>query len=293
LLAQDERSESWETGRAQRVPAGTGVLRITAPLFACQSYRSSWAKNEWPLPGLRDRLEEEHTVMRWSAKKPKLQSELQREQEVLTELGDRCLQDDNQLLARNCYEAARSLCPHSPLPYLRLGTLAARDGDHVEAQQCFEKVQNLDPNCAEAYCGLGMIHQQRREYSAAFEMYLKCLDRDLDNLVALLGLFQTSCQMGTFGKIIHFLEIYLAKHPDDVSVIFCLASLYVKEGDLSRAQAFLRRVLAMEPDKVEARELLERVESDLALARPHYADRRQELTCCQQEVIPLTIKANF
>jgi len=134
-----------------------------------------------------------------------------------------------------------------------------RKGISEKPNSVSRRSQRLDPDCAEAYGGLAMIHQQRHEYSAAFEMYLKCLERDLDNLVALLGLFQTSCQMGTFGKIIHFLEIYLAKHPDDVSVIFCLASLYVKERDLCRAQAFLRRVVTLEPDKAEARELLEKV----------------------------------
>ncbi len=229
----------------------------------------------------------------WAVKTNKLESELEQQHAALEELGDRCLQDDKHALARNCFEAARKLSPQRPIPYLRLGTLAARDGDLAEAQHCFETARRLDADCAEAYGGLAMIHQQRREYSAAFEMYLKCLERDVDNLVALLGLFQTSCQMGTFGKIIHFLEIYLAKHADDVSVIFCLASLYVKEGDLPRAQAFLRRVVAREPDKIEARELLDEVESELALARPAYAPRNQELATCRQEVIPLTIRASF
>jgi hypothetical protein len=71
--------------------------------------------------------------------------------------------------------------------------------------------------------------------------------------------------MGTFGKIIHFLEVYLDRHPGDTSVLFCLASLYVKEDDLRRARELLLDVLALEPGKPEAAELLHDVEARLAL----------------------------
>jgi hypothetical protein len=67
----------------------------------------------------------------------------------------------------------------------------------------------------------------------------------------------------------------------------------VKEGDLSRAQEYLRRVVAREPDKLEAQELLAEVEAELALGRPGYAQRNQELTTCRQETIPLRISPSF
>ncbi|MCK4625641.1 MAG: hypothetical protein KAV00_10050, partial [Phycisphaerae bacterium] len=104
------------------------------------------------------------------------------------------------------------------------------------------------------------IHQQRAEYAKAFDMYLKCLELDTDNLVALLGLFQTSCKMENFSQIIHYLEIYLAGHHDDTSVLFCLASLYAKEGRLSDARQAVMEVLALEPNKPEAVELLGELE---------------------------------
>jgi tetratricopeptide (TPR) repeat protein len=109
-----------------------------------------------------------------------------------------------------------------------------------------------------------MIHQHRGEYDAALEAYLKCLRLDADNLIALLGLFQTSCQMGTFSQIIHYLQVYLDKHPGDASVLFCLASLHAREGRLVRARELLRDVLALEPGKAEAGELLAEVERRLA-----------------------------
>ena len=95
-------------------------------------------------------------------------------------------------------------------------------------------------------------------------MHLKCLELDADNLVALLGLFQASVRMGTFAKVIRYLEIYLDRHPGDVAVLFCLATLYARDGRLEEAREALLSVLALEPDKKEAVELLRQVRAGLA-----------------------------
>ena len=121
----------------------------------------------------------------------------------------------------------------------------------------------LEPDCAKAYAGLGLVAQQKGDYQQAFEMYLKCLKRDTDNLTALLGLFQTSCQMGSFEKIIHYLEVYLDMHPADGSVMFSLAALYMKDGRLEEARKVLLGVLVLEPANKEAANLLEEVEHSL------------------------------
>jgi cytochrome c-type biogenesis protein CcmH/NrfG len=133
-----------------------------------------------------------------------------------------------------------------------------------QARQAFDIARKLDPACAEAYGGLAMTLQQTEDYAGAFEMYLKCLELDTDNLVALLGLFQTSCQMGTFGKIIHYLEIYLDRHPGDTSVLFCLATLYAREQRLADAQQALTTVLVLDPGKPQAVNLLAEVRQKLA-----------------------------
>jgi tetratricopeptide (TPR) repeat protein len=225
--------------------------------------------------------------MRWSSGEPTLEFELERQHDVLGELGERCILAEKYHWAKQFYEAACALVPGNATPHVKLGTLAAREGKLDRAQACFETARRMDPQCADAYGGLAMVCQQRGEYAPAFDLYLQCLEKDVDNLIALLGLFQTSCQMGTFGKIIHFLEIYLAKHPADVSVEFCLASLYVKEGKLAQARDALGHLLSLEPGKEEARELLEDVQRDLR-ARGQQPTKRipPEAVCCQTMVRP-------
>jgi tetratricopeptide (TPR) repeat protein len=109
-----------------------------------------------------------------------------------------------------------------------------------------------------------MIQQQKGDTKQAFDLYLRCLDIDSDNLTALLGLFQVSCQMGSFSRVIEYLKIYLDMHPADVSVMFCLATLYVKDQQLIQAQQLLERILELDPDNTDARNLQEEVEHIMA-----------------------------
>jgi tetratricopeptide (TPR) repeat protein len=109
-----------------------------------------------------------------------------------------------------------------------------------------------------------MVAQKRADYEKAFEMYLKSLELDTDNLTALLGLFQTSCQMGSFVKVIHYLKVYLSMHPDDSSVMFSLAALYVKEGSFEQSREILLDILTLDPENEDAANLLEEVNRNLA-----------------------------
>jgi hypothetical protein len=69
--------------------------------------------------------------------------------------------------------------------------------------------------------------------------------------------------MGSFEKIIHYLQTYLDMHPGDTSVMFALAALYMKDSRLAESQTILRDVLALQPGHKEAENLLEEVERGL------------------------------
>lgn len=147
---------------------------------------------------------------------------------------------------------------------VRLAAIASEAGRTDEAIDALRAAIAMDPRCRPAYGALAMIHQKRQDYPLAVEMYLKCLELDSDDLLALLGLFQTCCKMGTFAIIIRYLEIYLGGHPRDVAVLFCLATLYARDGRLEKARKALGVILSLEPGKSEASHLLAQVEAALA-----------------------------
>ncbi len=179
---------------------------------------------------------------------------------VLKELGDCHAGMGRTAEALDCYAQAIDVRPDAPEPWLGIGTASVQIGDLPRARTAFARALELSPRSAEALSGLAMVHQQMEDYPNALDYYLRCMERDPENLVALLGLFQTSVQMGTFAKVIHYLELYLDKHPGDTSVLFCLATLYARDGRLGDAREALRSVLALEPEKTEAAELLERID---------------------------------
>ena len=184
--------------------------------------------------------------------------------EVLQELGDCYTSVGKYEEAQRCYEKAASLEPDESGPYVGLGVIALQRNLLDDAEIAFRVASRLEVNCAKAYAGLGMVAQENDDLKRAFDMYLKCLELDRDNLTALLGLFQTSCQMGSFAKVIGYLELYLEMHPGDVSVMFSLAALYMKEGRLARSREVLMDVLTLDPRNEDAAALLEEVEHGLA-----------------------------
>jgi Flp pilus assembly protein TadD len=184
--------------------------------------------------------------------------------EVLQEFGDCHTSLGNYIEAQRCYEKAAELGPDEPRPYVGLGVIALEKNQLEDAEIAFRVACRLDPECAKAYAGLAMVSQQRKDYQQAFELYLQCLELDCDNATALLGLFQTSCQMGTFAKVIHYLQVYLNMHPGDTSVMFSLAALYLKDGHLEQSRQMLLDILALDAANQEAANLLEEVEHSFA-----------------------------
>jgi len=150
---------------------------------------------------------------------------------------------------------------------LGIGMIALQKGRLEESINAFKVAKRLDGDCAKAHCGLAIAYQQTGKLSDAFDHFLKCLKLDTDNLTALLGLFQTSCLMGSFSKVIYYLEVYLDMHPEDTSVMFCLATLYMKDSSLFMSKKILLDILKVEPQNMDSANLLEEVEYLIAQSK--------------------------
>jgi tetratricopeptide (TPR) repeat protein len=184
--------------------------------------------------------------------------------EVLMELGDCHTSVGDYVEAQQCYEKAAVLYPDEAGPYVGLGVVALQKNLIDDATTAFKVACRLDNKSAKAYAGLGMVAQQSRDYKRAFDMFLKSLELDTNNMIGLLGLFQTSCQMGSFEKVTYYLETYLNMHPGDVSVMYPLAALYMKDGKLEDSRKVLLDILTLDSNHKDAANLLEEVEHNIA-----------------------------
>jgi Flp pilus assembly protein TadD len=176
--------------------------------------------------------------------------------EVLRELGDCYTSVGNCGQAQHCYEKAASLGPDEPEPYVGLGVAAIQRGSLNDADVAFGVACRLDPKCARAYAGRALVAQQRRDLPHALDLYVESLDLDNDNVTALLGLFQVSCEMNAFDRPIRYLEAYLQSHPGEIPVMFALAVSYLKAGRSEQCKTTLLNLLALDPDNVDAANLL-------------------------------------
>ncbi|HPS54961.1 MAG TPA: hypothetical protein PLP05_05140 [Sedimentisphaerales bacterium] len=184
--------------------------------------------------------------------------------EVLMQLGDCHATVGYYELARQYYNKAAAIGPDEAGPYVGLGVISLHENHLEDADIAFRVAYRLNNSCSKAFAGMAMVHQQRGDYRTAFDLYLKCMELDPNNLTALLGLFQSSCQMGTFAKVIHYLELYLGMHPADVSVMFSLSALYMKEGRLDDSKKLLLDVIALDSSNHDAVNLLEEIEHKIA-----------------------------
>jgi tetratricopeptide (TPR) repeat protein len=182
---------------------------------------------------------------------------------VLKEMADCYTELGQYPQAGKTYKQAIEFRPDLHDAWLGLGLLAVQANQLAVAKDALHRVLEIKDDCPQACAALAVTYQKDQDYNAAFDMYLRALELDPDNMLALLGLFQTSAKLGSFAKIIYYLELYLDTHEDDASVLFCLATLYGKEGRYEKARDLLRRVVKIQPDKQEARQLLAKVESML------------------------------
>ncbi len=53
-------------------------------------------------------------------------------------------------------------------------------------------------------------------------------------------------------------------HPDDISVMFCLATMHLKDGRWDKAKAILSNIVTIDEQNADAANLLEEVEHVLA-----------------------------
>ncbi|MHC4728225.1 MAG: tetratricopeptide repeat protein, partial [Planctomycetota bacterium] len=68
----------------------------------------------------------------------------------------------------------------------------------------------------------------------------------------------------SFSKVIYYLEVYLDAHPGDITVMFCLATLQLKDKQPQKARQLLLDILALDADNTDAANLLEEAEHTLA-----------------------------
>jgi len=182
------------------------------------------------------------------------------EYEVLMQWADFFVALKETEYARQYYIKASTLAPWRGEAHVGLGVVSLQQNDLSGAQAAFETACRLDSRSEKGFCGLGIVHQQKADYHKALSMFSRCLELNGDNMTAMLGLFEASHRVRRMDEIRYFLQRYLARHPQDIAIMLCLASVYLRAEQFGAARRVLADVLILDADNMTAVGLMEELD---------------------------------
>ena len=163
--------------------------------------------------------------------------------------------DENAKAAGELEEVVKAL-PDAPFPKFLLGFAYMRNGDAFRAKASAQKAVDMEPNFMPALLLLAEANLQTGAFRSASDNLLEVLQKDPGNLEAYILLpeaARTSVEIEKAGKLLEKGQPFFKDNP---GFNRALGSLYLKKGDLAKAEDFIKKALAVEPDSIQAHVLM-------------------------------------
>ncbi|MEM6733782.1 MAG: tetratricopeptide repeat protein, partial [Myxococcota bacterium] len=147
--------------------------------------------------------------------------------------------------------------------YSNLGVLQQRRGDLEGAKELFRSALEVDPAFQVARLNIAAIQFRLGELDDARHSYLACLENDPTRCECHLGIGVTVAEQGNLPRARESFERATRVCPGPEAYRnLCWAELGLAQPDSARSSC--GRALAIDPEHLEARELLARAQSELA-----------------------------
>jgi glycosyltransferase involved in cell wall biosynthesis/Tfp pilus assembly protein PilF len=124
------------------------------------------------------------------------------------------------------------------------GATLLASGKHAEAKNYFERAVAIDSNDAKSWCGLGMCAAFAGDREEAYKCQVQSLKINPENTVSILQLMECSYFLNRYTDLERILRDYIAAHPNDSEMEFCLAGCLYKAGNHAEATAINNKLLA-------------------------------------------------
>lgn len=145
--------------------------------------------------------------------------------------------------ALRCYQDAVRIAPAYAQGHNNLGTLLKRKGQNALARQHFLKASQLDASLHQPYLNLGDLALSGGQFGQAAAYFDRALQCVPDNEDALTGLIQAWSQDGDLARAEHFLRTRLESSGSNAA-LFCLLGNVLRLGARpAEAEAAYRRCL--------------------------------------------------
>ncbi len=177
--------------------------------------------------------------------------------------------------AEKILQEITSARPDLPVPNFLMGLAAMGKWDLTGARSFFEKALDQDPYLSDAALRLAEVNVRMGFYDPANELLNRLLDRDRGNLDAIFLLSEAARSSTAIKSAIERIEPLQFQFGNDSRFNLALASLYLKDNSINKAEEILKRMLIGEPESVQTHLLMAELllrKNDIAAAEKEFLD---------------------
>jgi len=175
--------------------------------------------------------------------------------DALKELGNTLLKAHDFDGAEENYFKAYRIDPNSDSLLVNMGTLEFRKQSYQSARERFVQAVEADHNNDKAWVGLGLVHSCFGDFKLCLANLERALDINPQNLTALSMYSETAFKHGSLHKILEYVDMYFEKANDSVDILTIGAKVSFVIGQLSRCESYIDRIVKIEPNQEEAKQL--------------------------------------
>jgi tetratricopeptide (TPR) repeat protein len=114
--------------------------------------------------------------------------------------------------------------------------------EYDNAIENYERILKLDKKRADIYNWIGVCHMQENNFLAARDYFRQSLRYDKDYAFSYYNLGKAQYELEDYGSAVKNLQTAELQMPNDLDIKTMLADVYLKMGDLSKAQKIFERL---------------------------------------------------
>ncbi len=157
--------------------------------------------------------------------------------------------------AEDCYNRAFNADSKSDALFVNFGTLEINRDNLEAAGERFRAALDLNEKNDRAWVGLALVHRSKGDFELSWANLERAIDLNPKNRTALKLIVEWGVRDGRVQVAAERLESYLALDGEDAEMAFSFAKCLTLLGRMSDALLECERVVALDPEQVEAQRL--------------------------------------
>ena len=94
---------------------------------------------------------------------------------------------------------------------------------------------------------MGILKNNTNDLDESEKYFCRALDLNVDNVLAIKSLIEISYKTENFNKAQKYLKLFLEIHPANINMLFAMAGIQFKRGEIEDSLQTLDEVLLLDP----------------------------------------------